>query len=130
MFEKSRQKVAALAAVTVLAVVASDARAQLFFSPDSGYYGLDLSKQDLDQLNEAADKAASEPIGTQEVWDNPSTGNRGTVQLVKELQQDGMRCLRLRQDIKQRDQPASQIYFIDRCKLPDGQWKLYPAEEN
>jgi surface antigen len=129
MLGKSRQQAAILAVTSALTVTAPHARAQ-FFTPYGLFYGLDLSRQDLRQLNEAANKAASEPIGTQEAWDNPSTGNRGTAQVVEKLQREGMPCLKLRHDIRQLGQASPQTYYFVRCQLRDGQWKLDASEEN
>ena len=129
MFRKSRQKATILVATIALTVAASDGRAQ-FFSPYGLFYGIDLSRQDLDQLNEAANKASSEPIGTQEAWENPSTGTRGTVRTVEKLQRDDLPCLKLRHDIKQQGQATPQTYYFVRCQLPDGRWKLYASGED
>ena len=129
MFRKSRQRTAILVATIALTVAASHGRAQ-FFSPYGLFYGIDLSRQDLDQLNEAANKAASEPIGTQEAWENPSTGTRGTVRAVEKLERDDLPCLKLRHDIKQQDHATPQTYYFVRCQLPDGQWKLYASDED
>src|SRR5262249_27305620 len=118
-----------LAAATALTVTASHAPAQLF-SPYGAFYGSDLSRQDINRLNEAAKKAATEPIGTQEAWENPSTGNRGTVQPAEEKHGDGKACRRLRYDIEQQGQASPQTYYFVRCQLRSGQWKLDASEEN
>lgn len=114
----------ALAAVIVAGAFAVPAVAQLNPFTRAGF---ELSDEDLGLLREAAqklyiDEAAT--VGSVETWSNPTSGNTGSVQLIGTFDHQGMPCRRLQHDIKIKDVADPFRYIFDRCKTPDGAWKI------
>jgi surface antigen len=112
---------AKLAAVIVLVAIAASAQAQ---APFGSNRNVALPRGDLDRLNAAVAQVTNQPVGTKQDWRNPANGDSGTVQLIGTTQRRGLPCLTLRHVIKEygKSQPTS--YVVNRCRLPDGQWKL------
>jgi len=71
------------------------------------------------------------PKGTTVPWDNPESGNSGTVTLLDRFPSKGRDCRRARYVIKPGPrQPASVLpgdYVLTSCHMPDGTWKLDSA---
>jgi surface antigen len=67
---------------------------------------------------------ASAQSGTAQSWSNPRSGNSGQVTLERVFRSNGMPCHALRYSIAIRSDPAPQIYDLNWCRTPDGQWKL------
>lgn len=97
-----------------------------FLTRQFGNRGLGLNEQDMQRLNAAAAKLTeATPVGTTQEWTNSESGNRGTVQLVEIHAKEGMPCLKVRHVIKLRGVADPQVYVFERCRLPDGTWKLF-----
>jgi surface antigen len=80
----------------------------------------------MDRLNEASAKLNDHvPVGTMERWENPQSGNRGTVALIGTAEKDGHPCLKIRHNIKIKGVAEPKVYIFNRCRMPDGSWKLF-----
>jgi surface antigen len=85
-----------------------------------------MTHDDLDALAAAGARLYTPeqvPVGMTESWNNPQSGNSGTVKLIREFTQKGMPCRRLEHRIKLARE-GERKYTMNRCKGPDGQWKL------
>jgi surface antigen len=71
------------------------------------------------------------PKGTSVPWQNPESGNSGTVTLLDRFPSKGRDCRRVRYLIKPGpSQPASVLpgdYVLTSCRLADGTWKIDSA---
>lgn len=88
---------------------------------------IEMSREDMRRLGEAESRLyAQEPpaVGSTETWSNPKTGRSGTVTLIDSFERNGMPCRKLRHDINPRRHQPSYQFVIDRCRLPDGSWKI------
>jgi len=63
-------------------------------------------------------------VGVVEKWENPETGNRGTVTLIGTHQHDGLPCRRLQHDIDLKRTRDTYRFTVDRCRTADGEWKI------
>lgn len=119
---RHRAQLAGLGAAFAALLAGMPVQAQFLMGKNWG----DLTKDDIDRLNEAAGKLSSGvPAGTVEQWSNPTSGNRGTVKLLNEYEQQGLVCQTIQQAIKFKKLPDTRAYVMKRCQLPDGQWKFY-----
>lgn len=80
---------------------------------------------DVDRLkaNKAATTAHTSPIGHGINWNNPETGNRGTVTAVRDgTSQDGLYCREFQQTItvESKTQTGTGV----ACRRPDGTWRI------
>lgn len=64
-------------------------------------------------------------VGTIVHWDNPETGNRGTVTLIAIHEQQGLPCRRLQHDIELRRVRDPYRFIVDRCRSGDGEWIIF-----
>ncbi len=113
-----------LAAAVALGMYVLPVQAQLNPFTRSGF---ELSQEDLELLSAAAKKLyidESVPVGTVETWSNPKSGNTGSVQLIGTFDYKGLPCRRLQHDIRVKDVANPFRYLFDRCKTPNGEWKL------
>lgn len=88
---------------------------------------IEMSRDDMRRLGEAESRLyVQEPpaVGSTETWSNPKTGRSGTVTLIDSFERNGMPCRKLRHDINPRRHQPSYQFVIDRCRLPDGSWKI------
>ena len=89
--------------------------------------GFELSESDLDLLKVAAQKlylVEKVEVGAIEAWNNTETGNNGTITLTRKHAYKGLPCRRLQHDIRVKNTADPYRFIIDRCKTPDGSWKL------
>jgi surface antigen len=109
------------------ALVPPPASAQAMFGPlGTGVVPNSMTHDDLDALAAAGARLYNPEhvdVGMTENWDNPQTGNRGSVKMIKEFTQKGMLCRRLEHRITLKRE-GERKYVMNRCKGPDGQWKL------
>lgn len=63
-------------------------------------------------------------VGAAETWENPETGNSGTVTLIGEHEHEGMPCRRLQHDIALARVRDPYQFMVDRCRTADGEWKI------
>jgi surface antigen len=88
---------------------------------------LDLEETDIAMLQAAANALFQDDdaaIGQSEAWNNPETGNSGTVSVVRLFEHGGLPCKRLQHTIKQKGRADRSIYQFARCRTSDGSWKL------
>ncbi len=64
-------------------------------------------------------------IGTAASWNNPKTGNSGTVTLAETLTYQGLPCRKLQHNVSIRNKAdAAYRFVVHRCQVADGSWKL------
>jgi surface antigen len=114
--------------VCLLAVAAwpSVARAQI--NPFVGYKGPTLSKEDLAAGRAAAGKLLSDDhaeVGKSEDWSGASSGNQGSVTVLRAFKQRGLDCRALRSEVRYKASPAKpRTFSLNVCELKDGTWKI------
>ena len=89
--------------------------------------GFQLDESDLALLTAAAEKlyiSDGVKVGAVEDWSNPETGSGGTVRLTRKHEYKGMPCRELQHDIELKHTKEPYRFTLDRCKTPDGEWKI------
>lgn len=89
--------------------------------------GLDLTPEDWELMEAAAAElylTEEAPVGTVETWSNDQSGNRGSIELIRTGQYQGMPCRRLQHDIRVKDVADPYRFTVDRCKTAEGAWKI------
>lgn len=89
--------------------------------------GFSLSRGDTELLSAAAGRFFEDeapPVGTVESWSNPKSGSRGTITLIELHSYRGMPCRRLQHDIELRGRADPFRFIVDRCRTPEGEWKI------
>jgi hypothetical protein len=89
--------------------------------------GFQLDESDLALLETAAGKlylTDGVEIGAVEEWNNPKTGNHGTVRLIGKPEYKGLPCRLLRHDIKLKSINDPYRFTLERCRTNDGEWKI------
>jgi len=85
--------------------------------------GASLDKADRAQMGGATSRAYTAPIGQQITWNNPQSGNAGTITPVRDgYANDGAYCREFQQTITVGGQ--QQKGFGRACQQPDGAWKI------
>jgi surface antigen len=112
--------------VALMLLAAGTASAQLTspFGRESIDHVTDEDRRLAEEASAKIYKPSSPQIGTSESWDNPATGNHGTVTLVRFREYQGLPCRTLRHIIYVKDRDRQFEFVIDRCRTSDGQWKL------
>lgn len=83
----------------------------------------ELTAQDTEIIKRKARVELSDkPEGTILEWDNPKSGNSGTVTLLKRFSIDGRECRVLRHVLNM-VRAESFRYKVTICLQPDGTWK-------
>lgn len=86
-----------------------------------------LDEGDLALLKMAAGKlylADGVEVGSVEAWNNPETGNHGTVRLIGKPEYKGLPCRRLQHDIELKRVTHPYRFIFDRCRIDSGEWKI------
>ena len=93
--------------------------------------GFDLSVRDLELLEAAAARlyvGETATLGTVETWENPESGNSGTVVLTgifsHSYQGSKLPCRRLRHDIRIKSNATPFRFVVNRCRIQSGEWKI------
>ncbi len=89
--------------------------------------GFQLDEGDAALLEAAAArlyKADDVAEGTVVMWQNPATGNKGTVTLILNHEHNGLPCRRLQHDIGLKGVRDPYRFTVDRCRTSDGEWKI------
>ena len=116
-----------LAGGLAVGIVAAHAAGMNPFGPT----GLPLTSRDFQEMSAAVDPLLNDetiPIGTARSWNNPRSGNSGTITLERRFTQDFQgktlpcRTLRYHTVIRNRSDPFN--LRINRCKVADGNWML------
>lgn len=85
--------------------------------------GSSLDKADRSQIYRAETRAYSAPIGQQITWNNPQSGNAGTITPIRDgYANDGAYCREFQQTITVGGQ--KQQGYGRACQQPDGSWKI------
>ncbi len=85
--------------------------------------GASLDKADRLEMNRAESRAYSAPIGQQITWNNPQSGNAGTITPIRDgYANDGAYCREFQQTITVGGQ--KQQGYGRACQQPDGSWKI------
>lgn len=81
-----------------------------------------LTEKDMEIAgNEARVILKGKPVGTIVSWENPESGNAGTVQLISEFKWEGHNCRKVlhKLDLAKK---ANQNWEVSVCNI-DGEWK-------
>jgi len=92
-----------------------------------GTGGRGLTKEDLEMVRQASAELYQNPkatVGMFNTWENPQSGNSGTVMLIKQFQAKGLECWRLRHNLMIKVGNTKRQIEVSRCKAPDGTWKI------
>lgn len=85
--------------------------------------GSSMDKTDRMYAERASQQVYTAPIGQQIAWNNPGTGNSGTIVATRDgMSADGSYCREFQQTITvggKREQA-----FGNACRQPDGSWKI------
>ncbi len=85
--------------------------------------GAHLTEADKDYYNQASQQAYEAPVGETITWDNPETGNSGTVTPTRTGQSSsGAYCREFQQTITI-DGKTERAYGT-ACQQPDGSWQI------
>ena len=113
-----------LAALLVLAAGATGtAEAQTNLGDVRDAPSAKFQPADFDLLWAAVDEVSRTKVGDARSWENPATGNGGTIKLLKVFTStDGRDCRRLRMDNHAKSLKGSTKQIV--CATPDGKWML------
>ncbi|WP_180280158.1 RT0821/Lpp0805 family surface protein [Azospirillum oleiclasticum] len=85
--------------------------------------GASLDKADQTYANQAATRAYAAPVGEKIAWNNPQSGNKGTIVSTRDgWSSTGNYCREFQQTIVVGGR-TEQAYGT-ACKQPDGSWKI------
>jgi surface antigen len=84
-----------------------------------GARGVELSDEDLRYVERAANRLyrADAPVGSTERWENPASGNAGTVTVQRRFEDAGIPCWRTVHDVTLKNGPTYRI-DAERCLVP------------
>lgn len=86
-------------------------------------FGKSLDKADLAYANQAQQQAAVAPVGQAIAWNNPQTGNSGTITPTRDgTTNTGRYCREYTQTIMVGGQKQSGVG--QACRNPDGSWEI------
>lgn len=89
--------------------------------------GFELEAGDIELMTAATQRLylnEDTPVGTAESWNNPESGNSGSVTLILKHEYKGLPCRRLQHDIQLSTSADPYRFIVDRCKTADGSWKV------
>lgn len=85
--------------------------------------GASLDKADMAYAQQAQSKAYSAPVGEAITWNNPQSGNSGTITPVRDgYASSGRYCREYQQDIVVGGKKQSG--YGTACQKPDGSWEI------
>ena len=122
---EGRRPLLGIAAVTAIVCLWS-AGAQAQINPFWGYKGPVLTKDDIQQGVQAADKllrADEAKVGTSEKWNSPTSGNSGTFTVQRAFERKGNTCRSLKFVIDYKTR-TRRTWNLDVCRVANGDWKL------
>ena len=86
-------------------------------------FGKSLDKADLAYADRASERAATAPVGQTISWNNPQSGNSGTITPTRDgTRSDGRYCREYTQTIYVGGQKQSGVG--QACRNPDGTWDV------
>lgn len=86
--------------------------------------GKSLDEADKLKMHEAETEAHKAPIGKQIVWDNPKSGNSGTVTPVRDGHSSGSGAYCREYETTVTVAEKKQDAYGTACQQPDGSWKI------
>ena len=113
-----------LPAALLLSLHPAAARAQML-GPSWETY-VTLSQADLDMIKGAlGQQIHNQKPGASALWRNPTSGNSGSVTLLKTFARQGRRCeqIEYRLNPPENAKPSDR-FVLTSCMQPDGTWKL------
>lgn len=82
-----------------------------------------LGESDFDKFNEAARRNLDhDSVGVLNSWENPQSGNSGTVQFILRYRSEGNECRKI-WHVLMLSAEAEQVWEVNACKNKDG-WYL------
>ena len=95
-------------------------------NPFRGYKGPQLTKADLEQGMQAADKLLKPDeakVGASETWTGPTSGNSGTLTVQSAFERKGNTCRSL-QSVVNYKAGTKRTWTLNVCRIANGDWKL------
>ena len=96
-----------------------------------GPSGLPLTKADYQAIAAATQPLLTDDslaLGTARDWDNPKSGNKGSVKLLERFetkyQGSSLPCRKLQYSVIAKGQADAYNLVLNRCKVADGSWKI------
>ncbi len=87
------------------------------------HIGQSLDKYDKVMLQKSSHQALEHaPSGSSVAWNNPDSGNHGTITPIKTVKQGNQYCREYQQQIVVGGETKKA--FGKACRQPDGQWKI------
>jgi hypothetical protein len=117
-------RVPLVSAIAVLCLWSAGAHAQI--NPFRSYKGPVLSKADLDQGRQAADRllnADAGKVGASEIWTGPTSGNSGTLTVQSAFERKGSTCRSLRSVVNYKA-GTKRTWTLNVCRVANGEWKI------
>jgi surface antigen len=107
----------------VVGLVAASAQAQLLPTWETH---ITLTQQDLDMIRGAVtNQVHGKPVGTTATWSNPTSGNSGSIKLLKKLPRTNQQCEQIEYTVRSGGTPVyTEHYHFTSCPQPDGTWKI------
>ena len=107
------------------AVWPNSANAQI--NPFRGNSSATLTKQDIEAGKAAAGKLLNDDqaeVGKSEEWVSPTSGNQGTITVLRSFKGQGMDCRALQSEIRYHKSSTSpRKYELNLCRVKNGEWK-------
>ena len=94
-------------------------------NPFRGYKGPVLTKTDIEQGMQAADRLLKDheaKVGASETWTGPATGNSGTLTVQKAYERNGRTCRSLQSAVHYKA-GTKRTWTVNVCRLANGDWK-------
>jgi hypothetical protein len=101
------------------------ARAQWFPETAFGLGSGPLTHEDVELvLRSSAPLFEAAPAGAVARWENPSSGNKGSITLLRLYALKGLSCRTMRYTAKYPNHSYSNARVVDWCEVSPGEWKL------
>jgi surface antigen len=110
-----------------IAIAGLGATASAQINPFGPYSSDNLTADDRQLAEEASRtmyQASAPTVGAARSWSNNSSGNSGTVTLVKVHDYQGMPCRTLQHRVQMKGRAEPVVFHIDRCRTQAGEWKI------
>lgn len=111
-------------ALVLASLLAEPAQAQLMLGP-AWESNITLTQGDLDLIHRTVDtEVHGKPVGTTASWNNPETGNAGTIKLVRKLRKGNLHCEEVEYTLTNtRKAVEPEHYVFDSCLTSEG-WRI------
>jgi surface antigen len=87
---------------------------------------ISLKQDDINLIHQTVDQQVhGKPVGTTASWRNPSTGNSGTIKLLRKFKVRNMHCEAVGYTLMTSAGAfPPEHYELDSCLQPDGTWRI------